>query len=216
MGQPRPWSAKACPGRRGLRPGDECRHWNPLRAYGAVARHHSFTKAALELHVTQSAVSQRIRGLELELGTSLFRRSAQGLELTAEGADLGGAVQRGLAEIAAGLTTFEAGSSSGSPLTVSVLSSFAGRWLVPRLAGLQERHPEIEVQIKADGHLANLHVGEADLAIRFGPGRYPGLRCDLLMGRLRLAGRYSAHACCSEPARSSAPPPWPGSSSCTI
>jgi LysR family transcriptional regulator, glycine cleavage system transcriptional activator len=151
-----------------------------LRAYEAVARHRSFTKAAHELHVTQSAVSQRIRALELELAAPLFRRTTRGLEPTDEGAALAVAVRRGLAEIAAALTTFDAG--SGNALTVSVLPSFATRWLVPRLAGLLERHPEIEVQIKADGHLADLHSGEADLGIRFGLGRYPGLRCDLLMG----------------------------------
>ncbi len=151
-----------------------------LRAFEAVARQRSFTKAAQELHVTQSAVSQRIRVLELELGATLFRRVTRGLEPTDAGIALATAVQRGLGEIAAGLAAFDA--DAGIVLTVTALPSFASRWLVPRLAGFQERHPGIEVRINADEHLARFHGGEADIGIRFGPGRYPGLRSVLLMG----------------------------------
>ena len=151
-----------------------------LRAFEAVARHRSFTTAALELHVTQSAVSQRIRALELELGAALFRRTSHGLEATNEGTALAGAMRRALAEIVAGMAAFDA--DAGKALTVTVAPSFATRWLVPRLARFRERHPGIEVRVDADPRLALLRDGEADLGIRYGLGNYPGLRTVRLMG----------------------------------
>jgi LysR family transcriptional regulator, glycine cleavage system transcriptional activator len=108
-----------------------------LRDFEAVARHGRFTGAALELHVTQSAVSQRIRGLELELGARLYHRLPRGLRATDQGRALADSVRRGRSEIPAGLAAFDA--DAGGVLTMSALPSFASRWLVPRLARLQER-----------------------------------------------------------------------------
>lgn len=152
-----------------------------LRAYEAAARHLSFTKAAEELCVTQSALSHRVSDLEEELGLKLFRRLPRRLELSAEGETLAEGVRRGLAEIYRSLAAIDQRQGAGA-LTISVLPSFATRWLVPRLPGFRERHPGIDVRIAADSALADLRGGAADLALRFGRGSYPGLQVIRLMG----------------------------------
>jgi len=152
-----------------------------LRAFEAAARHLSFTKAAAELHVTQSAVSHRINGLEEELGVTLFRRLTRRMELTPAGERLALGVRRGLAEFVAAVTAVDPRRTS-SRLVVSVLPSFGQRWLVPRLGRLRDCAPEIEVQVAADPKPINLHAGGADVAIRFGRGQYPDLHVVRLMG----------------------------------
>jgi LysR family glycine cleavage system transcriptional activator len=151
-----------------------------LRVFEAAARHLSFTKAAAELHVTQSALSHRIAALETELGRPLFRRGPRRLALTAEGERLAEGVRRGVEEIRRAVERFER-REGGGPITVTVLPSVAARWLVPRLGRFQERHPAIPVRLHAELKLADLLAGEADVAIRFGLGRYPGLHVEPLM-----------------------------------
>lgn len=153
-----------------------------LRAFEAAARHLSFTRAAEEIHVTQAAVSHRVRALESRLEASLFHRLTRRLELTDHGELLAMAVRRGLDEIAQGVAALDRQTEPQGPLRVSLLPSFAQRWLVPRLRRFHARHPEIEVRVNADAELADLHAGAADLAIRFGRGRYPGLHAEFLMG----------------------------------
>jgi LysR family glycine cleavage system transcriptional activator len=149
-----------------------------LRAFEAVARHLSFTAAAVELNVTQSAVSQRVVGLEAELGHKLLLRTTRRLTLTAEGKALALGVRRGLAEIVDGLTALR---RRGMALRVTTTPSFAARWLVPRLHRFRAAVPGIAITILADGNLVNLQGGHADIAIRFGHGRYPGLVSELLL-----------------------------------
>ena len=103
-----------------------------LRVFEVTARHLSFTKAASELNVTQSAISHRIRCLEQTLGQRLLRRCASGLELTAVGAALASGVSRGVEEIWSAIEEADNG-SAGKTLTVSVQSAFAVHWLTPRL-----------------------------------------------------------------------------------
>ncbi|MBV9537382.1 MAG: transcriptional regulator GcvA [Acidisphaera sp.] len=152
-----------------------------LRVFEAAARRLSFTRAAEELHVTQGAVSQRIRALEDELGLPLFERSAAGLRLTAAGAALASGVRDALERIAATLAEI-GGAGDAAPLVVSVLPSFASRWLMPRFPRFAAAHPDIPVQIVALLGLADFRTQNVDLAIRFGEGRYPGLSVTRLMG----------------------------------
>ena len=152
-----------------------------LRFFEAAARHASFTKAARELCVTQAAVSQRVQALEAELGIMLFRRLTRGLALTPDGERLAAGVRNGLALIARAVGDLDKQAEIG-PLSVSTLPSFASRWLIPRLQRFQSVHPEIEVGLIAEDHAADLWSGEgADLAIRFGRGRYHGLSATPLM-----------------------------------
>lgn len=151
-----------------------------LRAFEAAARHLSFTKAGDELHVTQSALSHRIKALEDELQVELFRRVTRALELTRDGEMLAQGVRRGLSEIARAVAALDHERASG-PLRVSVLPSLAGRWLIPRLKRFRRLYPDVDVRIIADAHLVDLRAGAADMAVRFGRGPYPGLHDVRLM-----------------------------------
>jgi LysR family glycine cleavage system transcriptional activator len=152
-----------------------------LRFFEAASRHASFTKAAKELCVSQAAVSHRIQALEAELGISLFRRLTRRVELTPEGERLAEGVRGGLARIARAIGDLDRGDEIG-PLHVSVLPSFASRWLIPRLPRFQSAHPEVAVRVMAEDHMIDLWAdSHADLAIRFGRGRYPSLATTPLM-----------------------------------
>jgi LysR family glycine cleavage system transcriptional activator len=151
-----------------------------LRAFEAAARHLSFTRAAAELNVTQTAVSHQIRRLEEQLGLRLFVRRNRSLHLTREAQDYLPAVRAAFEDLR--LAT-ERLLSPGRPalLTVSTMPSLAAKWLMPRLAGFQEAHPAIEIRITASAQLVDFRRDEVDVAIRYGRGRWPGLRADWLM-----------------------------------
>lgn len=151
-----------------------------LRAFEAAARHLNFTKAAKELHVSQSALSQRIGALEGDLGFPLFRRAGRTLTLTPRGKAIAEAMARALVEITAAFAALD-GDEAAPTLILSVLPSFAARWLMPRLPRFQAEHAHIQVQVHAEGRLIDLADSEADLAVRFGHGNYPGHVVDRLM-----------------------------------
>jgi LysR family glycine cleavage system transcriptional activator len=153
---------------------------NAVRAFEAAARHLSFTKAAEELHVTQAAISHQVKTLEAYLGLKLFRRLNRALVLTEEGQAYLPPVRRvfdQLYEATRRLTEHE----TRGKLTVSVLPSFAARWLVSRLGRFVEAYPEIDVRVAPSATLADFGREDVDVAIRYGRGRYPGLRVDRLM-----------------------------------
>jgi len=138
-----------------------------LRIFVVAARHMSFTEAALELNLTQSAVSHRMRGLEEELGLSLFNRQSRRLELTPQGRILANRVDVAISEIDRSVLNV-CSIKTASPLRVTMLPSVATHWLIPRLAGIRDRHPEVEVQVIAEPRLLDIRAERIDLAIRFG------------------------------------------------
>jgi len=140
---------------------------NALRAFEAVARHSSFQKAAAELHVTSPAIQQLVRGLEESLGRSLVVRQGRSVMLTDAGEAAAPHLQEGFGLIALGVSRIRSHVSQRG-IRVSVEPSFAAAWLIGRLKSFQERHPEIDVLIDATERLADLHRGEADIAIRYG------------------------------------------------
>jgi LysR family glycine cleavage system transcriptional activator len=148
-----------------------------LRPFEAAARLESFSRAAGELHLTHGAVSHQVRALEEFLGTPLFARHGKRVALTAQGRAFAERVRRALAEIAAAAADASA-TKHERRLGVSVLPSFASRWLMPRLVRFMEAHPGIEVSIDASVGLADFASGEIDVAIRFGRGPWPGLVCE--------------------------------------
>jgi len=140
-----------------------------LRIFEAAARLGSFTAAAEAIGLTQGAVSQRIKALEAELNVSLFRRLTRAVALTAEGQHLLAAVQGGLRQIEEGIDAVSTIAGT-APIRLAVSSSVASRWLMARLKMLP---PPLSVSVVADDRLHEIGM-EADLALRFGPGRYPG------------------------------------------
>ncbi|HZB91257.1 MAG TPA: transcriptional regulator GcvA [Stellaceae bacterium] len=153
---------------------------NGLRAFEAAARHLSFTRAAAELNVTQTAISHQIRRLEAQLGLRLFLRRNRSLRLTREAQEYLPAVRAAFEDLRLATERMLKGGSD-QLLIVSTMASLAAKWLLPRLAAFQERHPGIEVRISSSSHLVDFRREEVDLAIRYGRGSWPGLRADWLM-----------------------------------
>jgi LysR family glycine cleavage system transcriptional activator len=153
---------------------------NGLRAFEAAARHLSFTKAAAELNVTQTAVSHQIRRLEAQLGLRLFTRRNRNLALTGAALDYLPAVRAAFEDLR-GATERILRPQHEGVLTVSVLPTLAAKWLVQRLAAFQEAHPGIEVRIATATRAVDFRREEVDVAIRYGNGRWPGLRAVWLM-----------------------------------
>ncbi len=153
---------------------------NGLRAFEAAARHLSFTNAAAELNVTQTAISHQIRRLEEELGIRLFVRQNRALALTAEARDYLPGVRAAFNDLRLA-TDRLLRKDNEHVLTVSTLASFAAKWLLPRLSSFQEEHPGIDVRITSSTALVDFRNGDVDAAIRYGRGHWPGLRADWLM-----------------------------------
>jgi LysR family glycine cleavage system transcriptional activator len=147
---------------------------NALRTFEAAARHLSFTKAAVELFVTQAAVSHQIRALEEHLGAPLFRRMNRALMLTEEGQMLLPAVREAFDRLRAGVRRVQ-DLCCGGTLTISTTPSFAASWLAGRLARFQALHPEIELQLSATPRLVDFAREGIDCGIRYGMGDWPAL-----------------------------------------
>lgn len=152
---------------------------NALKAFEAAGRHLNFTAAAEELSVTLSAISHQIRQLEELLGVPLFHRTKKGLVLSTEGQLILPDVQRGFDYLVSGLSRLEARRGEGT-LTLSMLSTFAMRWFIPRLPRFQERWPDIDVRITTSLKPADLEREGIDCAIRYGDGDWPGLKAERL------------------------------------
>ena len=148
-----------------------------LRPLEAAARLESFSRAAEELHLTHGAVSRQVRALEEHLGAPLFSRHGKRVALTPTGRAFAERVRAALEEIARAADE-AGGGRRDNRLTVSVLPSFASRWLMPRLIRFMDAHPKIEVNVIASVALANFAAEEVDIAIRFGRGPWPPLACE--------------------------------------
>ena len=152
-----------------------------LKGFEAAARNLSFTKAAAELFVTQSAVSRQIQALEDQLGVELFRRSHRELRLTEEGQTLyktSAEVLRLLRDVAGRL-----GARPGM-LTVTTTASFAALWLVPRLNDFRRQHPGIDMRLDASNDIQDLEREGFDLAIRYCTPKAAGADAVRLFGEL--------------------------------
>jgi LysR family transcriptional regulator, glycine cleavage system transcriptional activator len=145
-----------------------------IRAFEAAARLASFARAADELAVTASAVSHHMKGLEQRLHAKLFVRAGRGVALTETGQALHAKLALGLALIEQAFAEAHE-RKRWRTLTVSVLPAFASRWLIPRLDGFQREHPGIDVNLRATQEVVDLVRDGVDVAIRYGPGGWPGL-----------------------------------------
>lgn len=140
----------------------------------------SFTKAASELNVTQTAISHQVRRLEDELGIRLFHRFKERLELTASGQAYLQGVSLAFDQLRFSTEQLLEGCNNNT-LTISTLATFASKWLLPRLGSFRLEHPEIDIRVSASTDLVDFVVGGADTAIRYGSGEWKGLRADWLM-----------------------------------
>jgi LysR family glycine cleavage system transcriptional activator len=149
-----------------------------LRAFEVATRHATFTSAAHELHVSQSAVSHQLKHLEETWGLSLFQRG-KALTLTPAGAALAPIVREFLTNLEVTLADLRE-QKGRIRLKVSTTYSFALKWLLPRLPSLAQKHPQIVLALDSTDHAIKFASDEADVAIRLGHGHYPGLFTEYL------------------------------------
>ncbi|BAQ81998.1 MULTISPECIES: LysR substrate-binding domain-containing protein [Pseudomonas] len=147
---------------------------NALRAFEASARHLSFTRAAIELCVTQAAVSHQVKSLEAQLKVTLFKRLPRGLMLTSEGETLLPVLRECFDRIAQTLGRFDGGHYR-EVLTVGAVGTFAVGWLLPRLGDFQARHPFIDLRLSTNNNRVDVAAEGLDYAIRFGTGAWHGI-----------------------------------------
>lgn len=152
---------------------------NALKAFEAASRHLSFKAAAEELHVTQSAIAQQIRGLEEELGLKLFERHPKGIVLSNNGRFFAQSIEQAFHLIHEATQTLQ---QQPQHLTISVTPTFASKWLIPRLNDFRQRYPDIDLQILATERLSHFQHDAVDIAIRYGkPPFGSGLNTELLL-----------------------------------
>lgn len=152
---------------------------NHLRAFEAAVRHESFTKAAEELGVTQGAISRHIRSLEDYLGFELFQRENNTLRVARETREFADALTRALDQINRGSQALKKGRRR-TVLTVRAYTNFLVRWLIPRLPDFQAKHPDVEIRLSGGREEADFSRDDVDMDVRYGNGRWPGLRAELL------------------------------------
>lgn len=156
-------------------------HLNGLRAVEAVARRGSLQKAADELGVSASAVSQLVNRAEKQIGRPVFERTRTGLVPTEFGRRFCERLTAAFRELSGAMALAE--DAADNRLVVSVAPAFAARWLVPRLSRFYTAHPEIILRIEASTQIADLDRSDIDVAIRMGDGHWPGVRAELLFAQ---------------------------------
>jgi LysR family glycine cleavage system transcriptional activator len=150
-----------------------------VRVFEAAARHENFTAAAAELAVTQAAVSYQINLLEKRLGVLLFHRQGKRVALSDAGRRLAGKLSIAFAEMEAAFDALR--TDDAAMLTISTTVTFANAWFAWRLGSFQMTSPSLGVRLHADDAVADLARDVADLAVRSGAGRWPGLSSELLL-----------------------------------
>lgn len=152
---------------------------NSLKIVESAARHRNFTRAGEEQFITASAVSQRVKSLEDQLRFKIFLRGGNAVSLTPEGETYVSRVREALERIVA--ASMEAtGQSQEHVLKISVLPTFAARWLFPRLPLFQRQYPDIEMRVSTSYATHEFSTSDFDVEIRYGDGRFPELSADLL------------------------------------
>jgi LysR family transcriptional regulator of beta-lactamase len=152
---------------------------NALRAFEAAARHLSFTRAAIELCVTQAAVSHQVKLLEQRLGVTLFRRLPRGLMITEEGLALLPSLQESFDRMAEMLDRFEDGHVR-EVLKLGAVGTLAVGWLLPRLGGFREKYPFVDVRLSTNNNRVDIAAEGLDYAIKFGNGAWRDIEAEAL------------------------------------
>ena len=145
-----------------------------LRAFEAASRMRSLTRAAESLHLTHGAISHQIKSLEADFGVRLVERAGRGIRLTDEGERFATRVRAVLSDLGDAVRELTE-RASPRQLRVSVIPSFAARWLLPRIGRFFATHPEIDLDVVANNALADFKRDDVDVAIRHGLGEWPGL-----------------------------------------
>ena len=152
-----------------------------LLAFEAAARHTSISRAAGELHLTQSAVSRQIRQLEAQLGMALFHRVRQRIVLSDAGRVYAADVRAALQQLSGATQKVMATAGGGGLLNLAVLPTLGTRWLIPRMGDFAARYPEVTVNFSSRTEPFDFALEPFDAAIHFGAPTWPGAVCEYLM-----------------------------------
>ncbi|MBD3895211.1 transcriptional regulator GcvA [Halomonas sp. ML-15] len=158
-----------------------------LQCFEAAARHLSFTRAADELSLTQSAVSKQVAQLESVLEHPLFRRIRRRLHLTPEGAVYLSEARKILAQVEMSTRYMQSYGGESDVLNVATLPTFGARWLIPRLNGFRFRYPRINLNISNRVEPFDLQQERIDVAFFFGHGAWPRAECIKLLDEEMVA-----------------------------
>ena len=151
-----------------------------IRVFEAAARHGSFTNAAEELGMTQAAVSYQIKLLEERIGAALFLRRPRQVILTEVGARLAPVISEAFDMMRAAIAATR--ENADGILTITTIPTFAANWLVPRLGSFQLAHPSLAVRLQATREIIDFARQDADIGIRSGGGRWPGMVSHKIFG----------------------------------
>jgi LysR family glycine cleavage system transcriptional activator len=144
---------------------------NALRAFECAARHASFSLAGAELHVSHAAISRHVRDLEAWLGSTLFKRTGRGVELTEDGQQLARELTRSLDVMAAAVGRFGP-RRNRKQLVISAEVSFAALWLVPRLGSFTAAHPNVDLVLDPTNRVVDFSKDSVDIGLRYGDGEW--------------------------------------------
>src|SRR6202158_4440481 len=151
-----------------------------LRAFEAAARTRSLTRAAESLHLTHGAISHQIKSLEADFGVRLVERAGRGIRLTDEGERFATRVRAVLSDLGDAVREVTE-RANPRQLRVSVIPSFAARWLLPRIGRFFAAHPDIDLDVNASNALVDFRRDEIDVAVRNGLGDWPGVFSEYLL-----------------------------------
>jgi LysR family glycine cleavage system transcriptional activator len=151
-----------------------------LRAFEAAARERSLTRAAAALNLTHGAISHQIKSLESDLGVRLIERSGRGIRLTDEGERFASRVRAAFAELTSAVHEITA-RVNPRLLRVSAVPSFAARWLLPRIGRFVAAFPDVDLDVRANMATVDFQRDDADVAIRYGHGVWPGVTAEHLL-----------------------------------
>jgi len=151
-----------------------------LRAFEAAAREGSLTRAAESLNVTHGAISHQIKSLESDLGVRLVERFGRGIRLTDDGERFASRVRAAFAELTTAVQEISA-RSNPRLLRVSVVPSFAARWLLPRIRDFLAAHPDVDLDVRSNIANIDFRRDDSDVAIRYGHGNWPGVASEHLL-----------------------------------
>lgn len=155
-----------------------------LRTLEAAGRHLNFTRAADELGLTPAAVSHQIKEIEDQLGVVLFTRTSRSIRLTEAGAALCDAAADAIDVLNRAVSRARKLTRGTALLKVTLDAQFASKWLMRRIDGFRKLHPDIELRFDISYDVRDFDLDDVDVAIRFGMGKYPGLRADRLFDNM--------------------------------
>ncbi|WP_432286117.1 transcriptional regulator GcvA [Aminobacter sp. BA135] len=155
-----------------------------LRTLAAAGKHLNFTRAADELGLTPAAVSHQIKEIEDQLGVTLFIRTSRSIRLTEAGSALVDASVDALDVLNRAVSRARKLSRGTALLKVTLDAQFASKWLMRRIDGFRKLHPDIELRFDISYEVRDFDLDDVDVAIRFGMGKYPGLRADRLFDNM--------------------------------